>query len=98
MHKLALVVCLTFAAIVAVPLTASAGVCFLCGSGSKCEQCQSGSGKDTQDDRKACEARGCKVNGTTSCSGAVNIKMCKLEKTPTLLPSASIPWCAPAGL
>lgn len=53
------------------------GLCFLCGSGSSCEQCPSPSGKDTFDDRKACESKGCKVSGTTSCSGAANIKLCK---------------------
>jgi hypothetical protein len=57
-------------------VTASSGFCFLCGSGSSCEQCPSPSGKDTWDDRKACEKKGCKVSGTTSCSTAVNVKKC----------------------
>ena len=56
---------------------ASGGLCFLCGSGSTCEQCPSPSGNDTSDDRKACESKGCKVSGTTSCSGAANINYCK---------------------
>ncbi|MCU0821127.1 MAG: hypothetical protein MUC95_01480 [Spirochaetes bacterium] len=60
-----------------VPTEASGGLCFLCGSGSTCEQCPSPSGKDTWDDRKACEAKGCKVSGYTSCSGAANINYCK---------------------
>ena len=60
--------------------TFSAGVaradgCYLCRSGSSCDQCRYGS-NDTQDARKACEARGCKVEGTTSCSSAANIKVC----------------------
>jgi hypothetical protein len=64
--------------------TFSAGVaradgCYLCRSGSSCDQCRYGS-TDTQDARKACEARGCKVEGTTSCSSAVNIKVCKVNR------------------
>jgi len=60
--------------------SASAELCYLCGSGSRCEQCRAGGSNDTQDARKACEARGCKVSGYTSCSGAVNIKMCHVQK------------------
>lgn len=51
--------------------------CFLCGSGSSCQQCKSASGKDSQKDRKICEQRGCKVSGTTSCSTAANVKVCR---------------------
>ena len=58
-------------------LDASSGLCFLCGSGSSCEQCPSPSGNDTQNDRKACENKGCKISGYTSCSGAANIKYCR---------------------
>jgi len=58
-------------------VSASANLCFLCGSGSSCQQCPSDSGKDTQADRKKCEAKGCKVSGTTSCSSAVNVKKCQ---------------------
>ncbi|MBM9591020.1 hypothetical protein JWG41_11220 [Leptospira sp. 201903075] len=49
--------------------------CFLCGSGSSngCEQCR---GKD----RKACEAKGCKISGTASCSTAANVKVCKVDR------------------
>lgn len=48
--------------------------CFLCGNGSSngCEQCR---GKD----RKACEAKGCKISGTASCSTAANVKVCRVE-------------------
>lgn len=49
--------------------------CYICGSGSSCQQCRYGD-KDTQDKRKACEAKGCKVSGTTSCSTAANVKVC----------------------
>lgn len=55
---------------------ASSNLCFLCGSGSSCQQCPSISGKDTQKDRKACESKGCKITGTSSCSSAANIKKC----------------------
>lgn len=49
--------------------------CLLCGSGSTngCQQCRG-------TDRKACEARGCKVSGTASCSTAANVKICAVEK------------------
>lgn len=57
-------------------VSAGSGLCFLCGSGSSCEQCPSPSGKDTFDDRKACQNKGCKVSGTASCSTAANVKKC----------------------
>ena len=57
-------------------VSADSGLCFLCGSGSSCEQCPSPSGKDTWDDRHKCESKGCKVSGTTSCSTAANVKKC----------------------
>ncbi|MBM9546967.1 hypothetical protein JWG40_08055 [Leptospira sp. 201903074] len=52
--------------------------CFLCGNGSTngCEQCR---GKD----RKACEAKGCKISGTASCSTAANVKVCKVDRSYT---------------
>ena len=48
--------------------------CLLCGSGSKngCQQCRG--------DRKSCEAKGCKISGTASCSSAANVKICQTEK------------------
>lgn len=48
--------------------------CLLCGSGSSngCQQCRG--------DRKSCEAKGCKISGTGSCSTAANVKICKVEK------------------
>ncbi|TGL75650.1 hypothetical protein [Leptospira jelokensis] len=50
--------------------------CFLCGSGSTngCQQCR---GKD----RKACEEKGCKISGTSSCSTAANVKVCKVDRS-----------------
>ncbi|WP_210412810.1 hypothetical protein [Leptospira ognonensis] len=50
--------------------------CLLCGSGSKngCQQCRG--------DRKSCEAKGCKISGTASCSTAANVKICQLDKPP----------------
>ncbi len=59
-----------------VTVTAGSGLCYNCGSGSSCDQCPSGSGNDTFDDRKACEKKGCKVTGTSSCSTAANVKKC----------------------
>jgi hypothetical protein len=60
---------------------ARADGCYLCASGSSCDQCRYGA-NDTQEARKACEARGCKVQGTTTCSGAANIKYCRVERVP----------------
>jgi hypothetical protein len=57
---------------------ARADGCYLCHSGSACDQCRYGS-TDTQEARKACEARGCRVQGTTTCSGAANIKYCSVQ-------------------
>ncbi len=58
---------------------AMADLCFLCGSGSSngCKQCKSRSGKDTSKDRKICKKLGCKVSGTSSCSSAANVKVCR---------------------
>lgn len=68
---------LSVLAAVSLPLTASAEDCFLCGSGSTngCNQCRGG-------DRKACEARGCKISGTASCSTAANVKVCQSGREP----------------
>ncbi|MBE7413051.1 MAG: hypothetical protein L6Q54_13345 [Leptospiraceae bacterium] len=55
--------------------------CYICASGSSCQQCKY-KGSDTFDQRKKCEAAGCKVTGTASCSTAANVKVCsaKLDK------------------
>jgi hypothetical protein len=57
--------------------TADSGFCYTCGSGSDCQYCKSESGKDTSEDRKACEKKGCKITGTASCPTAANYKVCK---------------------
>jgi len=61
---------------IAMPATSFAGGCYLCGSGSSngCQQCAYSS--DTGEARKACEAKGCKISGTASCSTAANVKVC----------------------
>ncbi|TGL55307.1 hypothetical protein EHQ59_04530 [Leptospira kemamanensis] len=50
--------------------------CFLCGNGSTngCQQCRG-------NDRKACENKGCKISGTSSCSTAANVKVCKADRS-----------------
>jgi hypothetical protein len=63
---------------------ASADGCYHCASGSSCDQCRYGS-EDTQDARKACEARGCKIAGTMACSSAANIKSCSIQKVKPVL-------------
>ena len=69
-----------FAALLFVsPTILSADGCYLCASGSSCQQCRYGS-SDTFAARKACESKGCKVSGTTSCSSAANVKVCVRPK------------------
>lgn len=83
---------LFIAAGLAAATPAFADGCYLCGSGSSngCQQCRYGD-KDTQDKRKACESRGCKITGTGSCSSAANVKVCQVE---TSAPVEAIAWCA----
>jgi hypothetical protein len=50
--------------------------CYICTSGSPCQQCRYGS-SDTQAERKKCRDAGCKIGGTKSCSTAANIKSCR---------------------
>lgn len=56
--------------------TADAGEsCYNCSQGSSADQCKQGSGGDTSARRKECEAAGCKISGTGSCSTAANVKV-----------------------
>ncbi|OHD63474.1 MAG: hypothetical protein A2176_06545 [Spirochaetes bacterium RBG_13_51_14] len=57
-----------------VPNAYAADGCYICKSGSSADQCKY-HGDDTFDQRKKCEAAGCKVGGTTSCSTAANVKV-----------------------
>jgi hypothetical protein len=50
--------------------------CYICTSGSPCQQCRY-TGSDTQAERKKCQDAGCKIGGTRSCSTAANIKTCR---------------------
>lgn len=82
--------------VLATPVVALADGCYLCGSGSSCQQCRYGS-SDTSDARKACEKKGCKISGTASCSTAANVKVCAAPqpKGPdTAALGTAIPWCA----
>jgi hypothetical protein len=65
--------------------------CYICKSGSEggCQQCSYGS-KDTQEARKACEKRGCKIGGTKSCSTASNAKSCALPTQSQSTQTASL--------
>jgi hypothetical protein len=79
----------------AVPAVSLADGCYICNGGSACQQCRYGS-KDTQDARKACEKKGCKVGGTASCSTAANVKVCAAptqQGPSTASLEADIPWC-----
>lgn len=55
---------------------ARADGCYICTSGSACQQCRYGS-KDTQAERKKCRDAGCTIGGTRSCSTAANIRTCR---------------------
>ena len=50
--------------------------CYICTSGSPCQQCR-WSGSDSQAERKKCQDAGCKIGGTRSCSTAANVKTCR---------------------
>lgn len=56
------------------PSAYAADGCYLCSSDSSADQCKY-HGSDTFDQRKKCEAAGCKVTGTASCSTAANVKV-----------------------
>ena len=57
---------------------ARADGCYICTSGSPCQQCRYGD-NDTQAERKKCADAGCKIGGTRSCSTAANIKTCRAD-------------------
>ena len=69
--------------------------CYTCGGGSAsvCKDYCRYSGQDTFAARKACESKGCKVSGTSSCPTAANYTVC-LAPAPALPVLAAIPWCA----
>jgi hypothetical protein len=50
--------------------------CYICTTGSPCQQCRY-TGQDTQAERKKCREAGCKIGGTKSCSTAANIRTCR---------------------
>ena len=70
---------------------AMADLCYLCGSGSSngCNQCRARGGKDTSEARKICRKLGCKITGTSSCSSAANVKVCKAERPGTVAPAST---------
>ncbi len=70
----ALIFCLSM--VIVGQTRADSGFCYTCSSGSSCQYCRSGSGKDTSADRKSCESKGCKISGTASCPTAANYKVC----------------------
>ena len=72
---LAAALAFTAAGFGAVPAALADG-CYICTSGSPCQQCRYG-GSDTQAERKKCRDSGCKIGGTKSCSTAANIKTCR---------------------
>ncbi|MBE2251566.1 MAG: hypothetical protein IAE78_18635 [Myxococcus sp.] len=96
MRHLMLVLSLAVSAVVLVPGVSFADTCVSCGSGSSngCQQCRMPGG-DTQAARKECEKKGCKITGTSSCSSAANVKVCKLEvpQAPIKTAMLDVPEC-----
>lgn len=76
MNKLLVAAAFAFgmAGFVPIPEALAAG-CYICTSGSPCQQCRYGS--DNQTERKRCRDAGCKIGGTKSCSTAANIRTCR---------------------
>lgn len=96
MRRLALVLSLAVSSIVVLPSLAFAGdTCVTCGSGSTngCQQCRMPGG-DTFPARKECEKKGCKITGTSSCSTASNVKVCKVETSSAPTASVQTQECA----
>lgn len=76
MKALLLAAGLALSAAFALPAPAAADGCYICTSGSPCQQCRYGR-SDTQAERKKCRDAGCKIGGTKSCSTAANIRTCR---------------------
>lgn len=76
MKRLLLAAAFSIAATIATAPAALADGCYICTSGSPCQQCR-WSGSDSQAERKKCRDAGCKIGGTKSCSTAANIKTCR---------------------
>ena len=76
MKRYALAATIALAALFGAPPATLADGCYICTSGSPCQQCKY-TGSDTQAERKKCTDSGCKIGGTKSCSTAANIKTCR---------------------
>jgi hypothetical protein len=76
MKHVALAAALALLAALGTAPAARADGCYICTSGSPCQQCRY-TGSDTQAERKKCRDSGCKIGGTKSCSTAANIKTCR---------------------
>jgi hypothetical protein len=76
MRRTLIAAALTFATAGLAAPPAMADGCYICTSGSPCQQCRY-SGSDTQAERKKCADAGCKIGGTRSCSTAANVKTCR---------------------
>lgn len=84
MKKLPALTCLSVLLLAATP--AAADHCYVCSSGSSdaCKNYCKYSGSDTAENRKKCQAAGCKVGGTASCPTAANYKICVASVNPRL--------------
>lgn len=56
-----------------------AGGCYICGNGSapQCKDYCAYNGADTFDNRHRCEAKGCRITGTSACPSTGNVKICQ---------------------
>lgn len=67
------------ALLLALSPSAWAGGCYICGNGSTpvCKDYCAYSGPDTFDNRHRCEAKGCRITGSSACPGTGNVKICQ---------------------
>ncbi len=80
----------------ALPTAARASGCYICSNGSapSCKDYCAYHGADTFDNRHKCQAKGCKISGTSACPDAsAKAQVCSRD-APTSDPIAAIPWCA----
>ena len=60
--------------------SAWASGCYICGNGSTpvCKDYCAYNGADTFDNRHRCEAKGCRISGTSACPSTGNVKICQV--------------------
>ena len=98
MHKLLLTL-LALVTLGAVPSVARASGCYVCAGGSapSCKDYCQYQGADTFDNRHKCQAKGCKISGTSPCPDpSAKAQVC-LDERQEAVRVALIPWCVAPG-